>query len=57
VMPSKEEQDRFLCQDLPAGRFGRPEDAARLIAFLCSAHSDYITGQRIYVDGGWNRHM
>jgi len=56
-LPTKEDQEKFLQQDLPVGRFGEPEDAARLICFLCSPFSGYITGQRIYVDGGWNRHI
>ena len=37
---------------IPAGRFGEPEDVARLVVFLASAQSDYITGQAIAVDGG-----
>ena len=56
-LPTKEDQERFLRQDLPMGRFGDPADAARLIVFLSSPLAGYITGQRIYVDGGWNRHI
>jgi len=56
-LPTKADQERFLSQDLPAGRFGEPEDAARLIVFLSSPLAGYITGQRIYVDGGWNRYI
>lgn len=56
-LPTKEDQERFLRQDLPVGRFGDPADAARLIVFLSSPLGGYITGQRIYVDGGWNRHV
>ncbi|MFC3337840.1 SDR family oxidoreductase [Paracandidimonas soli] len=36
----------------PAGRYGRPEEAGALCAFLCSAHAGYITGQNILIDGG-----
>jgi 3-oxoacyl-[acyl-carrier protein] reductase/meso-butanediol dehydrogenase/(S,S)-butanediol dehydrogenase/diacetyl reductase len=36
----------------PLGRLGRPEDAASLIAFLCSDEASFITGQCINVDGG-----
>ena len=33
-------------------RIGQPEDVARLVNFLASSESDYITGQVIHVDGG-----
>ena len=35
------------------GRWGSPKDVAGLAVFLCSDASSYITGQDIYVDGGW----
>ena len=35
------------------GRWGRPSDLAGIIICLCSESSSYITGQDIYVDGGW----
>lgn len=35
------------------GRWGVPEDVLGLVIFLCSDSSSYITGQDIYVDGGW----
>ena len=34
-------------------RWGHPEDLGGLCVFLASAASSYITGQDIYVDGGW----
>ena len=37
---------------IPAGRIGRPEEVGTVIAFLCSAHASYITGQSLLVDGG-----
>lgn len=37
---------------VPAGRSGRPEDIAALVAFLASEASGYITGQVISVNGG-----
>jgi 3-oxoacyl-[acyl-carrier protein] reductase len=37
----------------PLGRVGLPEDAARLVAFLCSPAGGWITGQVIVSDGGW----
>ena len=36
----------------PRGRWGQPEDAARLIAFLCSPDADWVTGQVITSSGG-----
>lgn len=37
---------------IPLGRLGKPEDVARLVAFLASDSADYITGEVIKVDGG-----
>lgn len=39
----------------PQGRIGKPEDAARLIAFLASDAAEWITGQVIHSDGGFIR--
>ncbi|MFH1710666.1 MAG: glucose 1-dehydrogenase [bacterium] len=38
---------------IPMGRPGLPSDLTGLAVFLASDASDYITGQSIYVDGGW----
>jgi 3-oxoacyl-[acyl-carrier protein] reductase len=37
---------------VPAGRFGTTEEFGAIVAFLCSAHAGYITGQNILPDGG-----
>lgn len=43
----------FLTPKFPMGRIGKPEDAARLVAFLASDDAQWITGQIIHSDGGF----
>lgn len=38
---------------VPMGRFGKPEEVAAVVAFLCSKGASYITGSTIFPDGGW----
>jgi len=38
--------------NIPSKRPGSPEDVARVVSFLVSSDSDYVTGQVIHVDGG-----
>lgn len=46
----------FAARNIPAGRFGRAEDAADLIAFLCSDRAGYLTGTTIPIDGAMMRY-
>jgi 3-oxoacyl-[acyl-carrier protein] reductase len=39
---------------VPLGRTGQPTDIAQAVAFLASPRADYISGQVIYVDGGYS---
>ena len=39
-------------KNIPARRFGTPEEFGALCAFLCSVHAGYITGQNVLMDGG-----
>lgn len=41
-----------LTKMIPAGRFGKPEEVAVLVAFLASDDAAYITGQAISINGG-----
>ena len=38
--------------EIPWGRFGTPDEVARVAVFLASADSEYVTGSTYYVDGG-----
>lgn len=40
---------------IPLGRYGEPEEYARLTVFLCSEANTYITGQTFLVDGGMTK--
>jgi 3-oxoacyl-[acyl-carrier protein] reductase len=43
--------------EIPLGRFGRPEEIARVVCFLASDHASYVTGAVIPVDGGLTRSL
>jgi len=43
----------YLLPRFPMGRIGEPKDAAKLIVFLASEESEWITGQIIHSDGGF----
>ena len=50
AMPEKA-QERVKAQ-IPVGRFGRPDDVARVVHFLASDYSSFITGAVYDVNGG-----
>jgi 3-oxoacyl-[acyl-carrier protein] reductase len=41
-----------ILEAVPAGRIGKPEEVAALVAFLCSPDAAYITRQVLSVNGG-----
>ena len=48
----KDEFQKKVRQTIPLGRYGDPDEFARLAVFLCSEANSYITGQTLLVDGG-----
>ncbi|MDP9084296.1 MAG: 3-oxoacyl-ACP reductase FabG [Pseudomonadota bacterium] len=45
-------QREQLNAQIPLGRLGQPADVAAAVAFLCSPHAAYITGETLHVNGG-----
>lgn len=52
VQQIPEKKLKELKGSIPMKRLGAPEEVADLVAFLCSDHSSYITGQTLVIDGG-----
>jgi len=50
VLP--EEATEAMLQQTPLGRLGEPEDVARVVRFLASDESSFVTGEVVLVDGG-----
>lgn len=49
---SKDELQQNTFRTIPLGRYGKPEEYAKLAVFLCSSANTYITGQSVLVEGG-----
>ncbi|NQT00956.1 MAG: glucose 1-dehydrogenase [Planctomycetes bacterium] len=50
---TNDEFNEWVLAKTPLGRWGKPEDLAGTAVMLASKAGDFITGQIIYVDGGW----
>ena len=48
---------RLAAAEVPLGRFGRPDEVAGIVAFLCGGRATYITGASIDVAGGMGRYL
>ncbi len=44
-------RDKYI-EEIPLGRFGLPEDVAKVVAFLASDGASYVTGEIVRVNGG-----
>lgn len=51
------EMEREIEAETPLGRVGRPEDIANTVVFLVSEQGGWLTGQLLYVGGGYRMHQ
>lgn len=47
------EDEKEIAKSTPLGRVGKPEDIADVTVFLCSEQARWLTGQSLYVGGGY----
>ena len=51
------EDEKAIAAGTPLKRVGTPEDIADVMVFLASEQSHWLTGQLIYIGGGWRMHQ
>jgi 3-oxoacyl-[acyl-carrier protein] reductase len=51
------DEETSIAATTPLRRVGRPEDVADVIVFLASEQARWLTGQLLYVGGGWRMHQ
>lgn len=56
IHPNQAEYNRNILDQQSIKRRGKPEDVAHAVAFLAGDGAEFITGQTLMVDGGWQLH-
>ena len=51
------EEESSIAEQIPLRRIGKPEDVADAIVLLASKQANWLTGQLLYVGGGWRMHQ
>jgi NAD(P)-dependent dehydrogenase (short-subunit alcohol dehydrogenase family) len=52
ILQNPELNQQFIAR-IPAGRWGKVEEIAKLLLYVCSPDSGFLTGTDIVIDGGW----
>lgn len=52
ILQNPELNQQFVSK-LPVGRWGKVEEIAKLLLYICSPDSGFLTGTDIVIDGGW----
>lgn len=52
ILNNPELNQQFISK-LPVGRWGKVEEIAKLLLYICSVESGFLTGTDIVIDGGW----
>ena len=52
-LQQNEKLNEWVLSNIPQKRWGRPEDLVGAVVFLAGRASEYMTGQIMYLDGGW----
>jgi 3-oxoacyl-[acyl-carrier protein] reductase len=49
--------EEWYAKEVPARRWGRPEEMGDLVAFLCSERAAFINGETVRIDGGYSKSL